>query len=212
MVKLTSFLLILDPQLWLENPKKTLKLKSPNWMYSWTRNLQVTWRCLTILMIPTHWLILRRFWPIGPRQQRAVWGSIRLVTPSAWQSSDLLDGCGWIGPIDGNRWNFSELGVEWHLPYMLEEGRPIGFPLKVIEGSSLWLCGYVNLKDGPGIEYKAYDYLNSFLSHNNVVPLLNSGYGSVNKNSAKCACRIRLFNCCWFIAYWCTFIGTATDV
>jgi spermidine/putrescine transport system substrate-binding protein len=80
-----------------------------------------------------------------------------------------------------------EILVSWAwnetYPTMVEEGRPIGFQREATEGSSLWLCGYVNLKDGPGVESKAYDYLNSFLAPGNVIPLLDSGYGSANKTA-----------------------------
>jgi spermidine/putrescine transport system substrate-binding protein len=31
------------------------------------------------------------------------------------------------------------------------------------EGSSLWLCGFVNMADAPGSEDKAYDFVNAFL-------------------------------------------------
>jgi len=68
-------------------------------------------------------------------------------------------------------------------PTMLEEGRPIAFQREASEGSSLWLCGYVNLASGPGDEAKAYDYLNAFLAPDNVIPLLDSGYGSANKTA-----------------------------
>ncbi|SEW11975.1 spermidine/putrescine transport system substrate-binding protein [Cognatiyoonia koreensis] len=66
-------------------------------------------------------------------------------------------------------------------PTMVEEGRPIAFQREATEGSSLWLCGYVNLKDGQGNEDKAYDYLNAMLGESSVVPLLYAGYGSANK-------------------------------
>lgn len=66
------------------------------------------------------------------------------------------------------------------LPTMVEQGFPIGFQREAAEGSSLWLCGYVNLKDGPGSEDKAYDYLNSFISVENAVPLMEAGYGTSN--------------------------------
>ncbi|MEJ6398844.1 polyamine ABC transporter substrate-binding protein [Yoonia sp. 208BN28-4] len=65
-------------------------------------------------------------------------------------------------------------------PAMVDEGRPIAFQREATEGSSLWLCGYVNLADAPGDEDKAYDYLNAFLSEASVVPLLDAGYGSAN--------------------------------
>ncbi|WP_342075656.1 ABC transporter substrate-binding protein [Yoonia sp. SS1-5] len=66
-------------------------------------------------------------------------------------------------------------------PTMVEEGRPIGFQREAAEGSSLWLCGYVNLVDGQGSEDKAYDYINAMLAESSVVPLLDAGYGSSNK-------------------------------
>ncbi len=65
-------------------------------------------------------------------------------------------------------------------PTMAAEGRPIGFQREATEGSSLWLCGYVNLVDGQGSEDKAYDFLNAMLAESSVVPLLDAGYGSSN--------------------------------
>ncbi|MEJ6401935.1 extracellular solute-binding protein [Yoonia sp. 2307UL14-13] len=66
-------------------------------------------------------------------------------------------------------------------PTMAAEGRPIGFQREPAEGSSLWLCGYVNLADGQGVEEKAYDYINAMLAETSVVPLLDAGYGASNK-------------------------------
>ncbi len=78
-----------------------------------------------------------------------------------------------------------EVLVSWAwnetFPTMVEEGRPIAFQRQAAEGSSLWLCGYVNLVDGPGNEDKAYDYLNAMLAESSVIPLLDEGYGSANK-------------------------------
>ncbi|MFQ1701239.1 extracellular solute-binding protein [Loktanella agnita] len=65
-------------------------------------------------------------------------------------------------------------------PTMVEEGRPIGFQREAAEGSSLWLCGYVNLADGQGSEDKTYDFLNAMLAESSVMPLLDEGYGSAN--------------------------------
>ncbi|WP_296427910.1 ABC transporter substrate-binding protein [Yoonia sp.] len=77
-----------------------------------------------------------------------------------------------------------EILVSWAwnetYPTMVEEGRPIGFQREAAEGSSLWLCGYVNLADGQGVEDKAYDYLNAMLADSSVVPLLDAGFGSAN--------------------------------
>ena len=66
-------------------------------------------------------------------------------------------------------------------PTMREEGRPIGFNRNTAEGSSLWVCGYVNMKDAPGSEDKAYDYVNAMLSEESVQPLLDNGFGSANQ-------------------------------
>lgn len=77
-----------------------------------------------------------------------------------------------------------EILVSWAwnetYPTMVEEGRPIGFEREAVEGSSLWLCGYVNLKDGQGVEDKAYDFINAMLAESSVLPLLDAGYGSSN--------------------------------
>jgi len=77
-----------------------------------------------------------------------------------------------------------EVLVSWAwnetLPTMVEEGFPIGFEREPAEGSSLWLCGYVNLADGPGDEAKAYDYVNAMLAPEATSALLESGYGQAN--------------------------------
>ncbi|MBB3712613.1 spermidine/putrescine transport system substrate-binding protein [Limimaricola variabilis] len=65
-------------------------------------------------------------------------------------------------------------------PTMVEEGRPIGFEREAEEGSSLWLCGYVNMKDAPGSEDQAYDYINAMLAPEAAMPLLEAGFGSAN--------------------------------
>ncbi len=77
-----------------------------------------------------------------------------------------------------------EILVSWAwnetLPTMAEEGFPIGFQREAKEGSSVWLCGYVNLKDGPGSEDKAYDFLNAFLDPSSTAALVDAGYGQAN--------------------------------
>lgn len=65
-------------------------------------------------------------------------------------------------------------------PTMKEEGRPIGFQREPAEGSSVWLCGFVNLANGPGNEDKAYDYANAFLSEQTAPALVAAGWGSGN--------------------------------
>lgn len=67
------------------------------------------------------------------------------------------------------------------LPTMVEEGFPIGFQREAAEGSSLWLCGYVNMKDTTSDEDMAYDFLNAMLDDSATVPLLEAGYGQSNQ-------------------------------
>ncbi|WP_281826676.1 extracellular solute-binding protein [Jannaschia rubra] len=66
------------------------------------------------------------------------------------------------------------------LPTMEDEGFPIGFQREAEEGSSLWLCGYVNMKDGAGEEDLVYDYVNAMLHESATQPLLDAGYGQSN--------------------------------
>jgi spermidine/putrescine transport system substrate-binding protein len=65
-------------------------------------------------------------------------------------------------------------------PTMREEGRPIAFQREPAEGSSVWLCGVVNMANAPGSEDKVYDYVNAFLAPGSVVPLVENGWGSAN--------------------------------
>ncbi|PZX13637.1 spermidine/putrescine transport system substrate-binding protein [Palleronia aestuarii] len=78
-----------------------------------------------------------------------------------------------------------EVQIAWAwnetLPTLAEEGFPIGFARETEEGSSLWLCGYVNLADGDGSEDLAYDYLNAILAPVSAEPLMESGFGSANE-------------------------------
>jgi spermidine/putrescine transport system substrate-binding protein len=59
------------------------------------------------------------------------------------------------------------------------EGFPIGFERQAKEGASSWFCGYVNVKDAPGSEDKAYDYINAFLDYGTEPVLLSTiGYAT----------------------------------
>ena len=77
-----------------------------------------------------------------------------------------------------------EVLVSWAwnetLPTMEESGFPIGFQRAADEGSSLWVCGYVNMAEGPGSEEKAYDYVNAILAPSATEPLLEAGFGQAN--------------------------------
>jgi len=65
--------------------------------------------------------------------------------------------------------------------YLKADNYPVGFQREATEGSSTWFCGYVNVKDGPGSEDKAYDFINSWLRTDAAPALLdNIGYGHSN--------------------------------
>ena len=56
---------------------------------------------------------------------------------------------------------------------------PVGFQRQAKEGATSWFCGYINLKDAPGSEDKAYDFINAWLDHGTAKALLeNFGYAA----------------------------------
>jgi spermidine/putrescine transport system substrate-binding protein len=64
---------------------------------------------------------------------------------------------------------------------LVADGHPIAFEREASEGSSSWFCGYVNLKDGPGSEDKAYDMINALLAPESADYIVNEwGYGHGN--------------------------------
>jgi len=91
----------------------------------------------------------------------------------------------WTDPAElAQLMSSGEILVSWAwnetFPTMVEEGRSIAFERESVEGSSLWLCGYVNMVDAPGSEDKAYDYLNAMLDPASTRGLLDAGYGQSN--------------------------------
>jgi len=63
---------------------------------------------------------------------------------------------------------------------------PVGFQRSPAEGAATWFCGFVNMKDGPGKEDKAYDFINSLLAHSSAPALLESlGYALSNDAAMK---------------------------
>lgn len=73
-------------------------------------------------------------------------------------------------------WSWNETPVQ-----MQGDGFNVAFQREAVEGSSSWFCGYVNLKDGPGSEDKAHDFVNSFLSPETADYIVNEwGYGHSN--------------------------------
>jgi spermidine/putrescine transport system substrate-binding protein len=66
------------------------------------------------------------------------------------------------------------------------EGVPVVFNRTPTEGASNWYCGYVNFKDSPGSEDKAYDFINAWLEHGSARGLLeNFGYAHANDAAMK---------------------------
>ncbi|WP_096786462.1 extracellular solute-binding protein [Rhodobacter sp. CZR27] len=83
-----------------------------------------------------------------------------------------------------------EVQIAWTwndaIALMRQEGKPVGFQRQSKEGSATWFCGYVNFKDAPGSEDKAYDFMNSWLAHGAAKALLD-GFGYAHSNEAAMA-------------------------
>tara|TARA_R110002096_G_scaffold13572_5_gene47873 strand:+ start:1416 stop:2471 length:1056 start_codon:yes stop_codon:yes gene_type:complete len=69
---------------------------------------------------------------------------------------------------------------------MRQDGFPVGFQRTAKEGASSWFCGYVNFKDAPGSEEKAYDFINAWLDHGTARALLD-GFGYAHSNDVAMA-------------------------
>lgn len=66
------------------------------------------------------------------------------------------------------------------------EDFPVGFQRTPTEGATTWFCGYVNMKDAPGKEEKAYDFINSLLAPTSAQALLDElGYALSNDAAMK---------------------------
>ena len=64
---------------------------------------------------------------------------------------------------------------------MRREGVPVTFNRTPDGGAATWFCGYVNFKDAPGSEDKAYDFINAWLEPRSAKGLLaNFGYAHAN--------------------------------
>ncbi|MCT4684799.1 MAG: ABC transporter substrate-binding protein [Roseicyclus sp.] len=72
-------------------------------------------------------------------------------------------------------WVWNEVPVA-----LADEGFPVGFQRNTTEGSSVWLCGYVNMAEGEGSEDLAYDFVNAMHAEASAGPLLVNGFGSAN--------------------------------
>ncbi|MEO6301097.1 MAG: extracellular solute-binding protein [Paracoccaceae bacterium] len=76
-----------------------------------------------------------------------------------------------------------EVQIAWSwndsIALLRDQDFPVGFQRQAKEGASSWFCGYVNLKDAPGKEDKAYDFINAWLDHGSAKGLLdNFGYAA----------------------------------
>jgi spermidine/putrescine transport system substrate-binding protein len=70
--------------------------------------------------------------------------------------------------------------------YLKQDNYPVGFQRAPKEGISTWFCGMVNMKDGPGKEDKAYDFVNSWLRPDAAPALVEAiGYGHSNVEAMK---------------------------
>ena len=92
----------------------------------------------------------------------------------------------WVDPAEISQLHASgEVLVSWawnEVPVALaDEGFDVGYARNTAEGTSVWLCGYVNMAEGPGDEAQAYDYVNAVLSADSAGPLLSEGFGSANQ-------------------------------
>ena len=76
-----------------------------------------------------------------------------------------------------------QVAWSWNDPVAIlkSENFPVGFNRAAAEGAATWYCGFVNVKDAPGVEDKAYDHINSLLAHSSAKPLLEAiGYALAN--------------------------------
>ena len=70
--------------------------------------------------------------------------------------------------------------------YLQEDDYPVGFQREAKEGSSTFFCGFVNVKDGPGDEERAYDFINAWLEPTAGKALLDTiGYGHTSTEAME---------------------------
>jgi spermidine/putrescine transport system substrate-binding protein len=92
----------------------------------------------------------------------------------------------WVDPAELAQLMVSgEVLVSWAwnetLPTLEDQGFPIGFQREATEGSSLWLCGYVNMAESDSDEDLVYDYINALLDPSATQPLMDAGFGHANQ-------------------------------
>jgi spermidine/putrescine transport system substrate-binding protein len=93
----------------------------------------------------------------------------------------------WADPSEQTQLMMSgEVLVAWSwndgVALLQAENYPVGFQREASEGASTFVCGWVNMKDGPGNEDKLYDFVNSWLRKDAAGVLVGElGYGHSNK-------------------------------
>ena len=74
-------------------------------------------------------------------------------------------------------WAWNETAVQ-----MQAEDQPVVMKRDTKEGSSTWVCGYVNLKGGEGSEDEMYDFLNAWMEPRTAAYIVSAwGYGHSNE-------------------------------
>lgn len=97
----------------------------------------------------------------------------------------------WADPAENAQlMKTGEVVVSWSwndgVAAMRAEGVPVAFNRTPTEGATNWYCGYVNMKDAPGSEDKAYDFINAWLDKGSARGLLeNYGYAHANDAAMK---------------------------
>lgn len=84
----------------------------------------------------------------------------------------------------------NEILVAWSwndsIALLREQEFPVGFQRQAAEGASSWMCGWINLKDAPGSEDKAYDFINAWLDDGTAKNLV-AGFGYATTQTAGMA-------------------------
>lgn len=97
----------------------------------------------------------------------------------------------WADPAEAaNLIKSGEVSVAWTwndaVAILQEEDFPVGFQRQATEGASTWVCGWVNMKDGPGSEDQVYDFMNAWLAPESAQGLLDAiGYAHTNSKGME---------------------------
>lgn len=111
------------------------------------------------------------------KQSFGVWKKIQANLRFYWTDNTQLQQALDSGEIvAGWAWNEAVLNLT-------REGKPVKY-MKPKEGMFTWVCGLALMKDGPGSEDQAYDFLNAMLDPGSGKNLIETfGYGHANRKS-----------------------------